>query len=421
MLKFFELPFGLQLFEGLAFLLLFLTYVFLIIRAFQLKRAKFIALLIVIAFSQSALVRYTLEAYKTEVYLLSKKELFVLLNRVPNIVFICLIAAFTLGAVLLIIDFKRFRKNALTAMSIQEATDTLPSGICCYFDSGRVLLVNEVMNEISSYLTGYDALNGHTLWNAVKNKMENGVLKTDSDKVYYISRSRLMLNGVELWEMIASDITVEYALNKELSEKNKQLEMRHEHLVNYGKLVEGYTIEKEMLDAKLRIHDDLGGLLIATKRFIEGKGTDDESIVSMWNVNISLLQNEELPYEEDAFKKIFKIADDLGFEIIVSGDLPENEADISVVACAMRECITNTIRHAEGDKMRVDIVRSGDTTLVSIINNGNAPEEKISETGGLSYLRRLAERNGWEMRIQSFPYYELNLTKKDGEKGEKDV
>ena len=162
MLKFFELPFGLQLFEGLAFLLLFLTYVFLIIRAFQLKRAKFIALLIVIAFSQSALVRYTLEAYKTEVYLLSKKELFVLLNRVPNIVFICLIAAFTLGAVLLIIDFKRFRKNALTAMSIQEATDTLPSGICCYFDSGRVLLVNEVMNEISSYLTGYDALNGHT-------------------------------------------------------------------------------------------------------------------------------------------------------------------------------------------------------------------------------------------------------------------
>lgn len=52
------------------------------------------------------------------------------------------------------------RKNTLSKMSIKEAFDDLPSGICFYEESGVTRLVNRKMNDLSIKITGECLLNG---------------------------------------------------------------------------------------------------------------------------------------------------------------------------------------------------------------------------------------------------------------------
>ena len=79
---------------------------------------------------------------------------------------------------------------------------------------------------------------------------------------------------------------------------------------------------------------------------------------------------------------------------------------------AIRECLTNTARHARGDRLFVLIKCGADAPhgiRIEITNNGRAPLVPIQEAGGLSNLRHMVERAGGIMTIESSPQFLLRL------------
>ena len=74
---------------------------------------------------------------------------------------------------------------------------------------------------------------------------------------------------------------------------------------------------------------------------------------------------------------------------------------------AMHECLTNTVSHANGKKMLVELENGIDEFVIRITNDGQKPKGKIIEGGGLSSLRSLIEKENGKMIVKSEPQFEL--------------
>ncbi|MBR0440488.1 MAG: hypothetical protein IJK25_00985 [Firmicutes bacterium] len=313
-------------------------------------------------------------------------------------------------------------------LSVKEAVDDLPTGICSYLENGRVILVNDVMQRISLELCGHTVLDGTELAAAAARTAGHdgpdgrGPVKA-MGRVYRFEEGPVQ-NREGMRQLLAVDVTDEYAGLLEVSEKNRQLRELSERLRAAVGEAERLSVEKEYLDAKIRVHSGLGGLLAATARFMRAAGEErasgpvrtDETggsgrfsdrqrlaeLALEWERLPSALLDRE-PSRKSSYEALMRAAEDVGIKIVLDGELPEKEPFRRVMLTAVGECITNTFRHAGGDELRI----SWDGSRAELTNNGSPPEGPVVEKGGLADLRRLAEGEGAVMTIESSPVFRL--------------
>ena len=103
--------------------------------------------------------------------------------------------------------------------------------------------------------------------------------------------------------------------------------------------------------------------------------------------------------------------------MLLSGYLPSGTRVEALTVQAVRECVTNCIRHAKGNEVRVDIKNYAQIYTVTLSNNGEKPRSAVTEGSGLTGLRRSVEAAGGEMRISHSPAFALilNLPGKENE------
>ncbi|NLD82897.1 MAG: hypothetical protein GX637_01915, partial [Clostridiales bacterium] len=106
---------------------------------------------------------------------------------------------------------------------------------------------------------------------------------------------------------------------------------------------------------------------------------------------------------------MLETAEKLGVRILLSGELPATEPQKHVIATALHECITNTLRHARGDELRVSIEEKDGVIRAAFTSNGEQPAEKVQEKGGLSSLRILAQNAGGNMVLSASPVFSVIL------------
>ncbi|MCI6997997.1 MAG: hypothetical protein MR936_14715 [Eubacterium sp.] len=63
-------------------------------------------------------------------------------------------------------------------------------------------------------------------------------------------------------------------------------------------------------------------------------------------------------------------AEAIGIKVNLSGDLPEQEELRHVMILAMRECLTNSVRHAGATTIHITAEKKGDSVSVKITNDG---------------------------------------------------
>ena len=95
--------------------------------------------------------------------------------------------------------------------------------------------------------------------------------------------------------------------------------------------------------------------------------------------------------------------------LALDGVLPESGEARELIVSAAKECVTNCIRHAEGDRVELTIRTGEDGCTATFTNNGRNPSGPIREGGGLSSLRRRVERAGGEMRLSHSSRFALIL------------
>lgn len=76
---------------------------------------------------------------------------------------------------------------------------------------------------------------------------------------------------------------------------------------------------------------------------------------------------------------------------------------------AMRECLTNSVRHAGAATIHITAENKGDSVSMKITNDGRAPETEVVPKGGLHNLYRHILDLGGTMEIQSKPVFVLTV------------
>lgn len=342
----------------------------------------------------------------------------ILFERIPMLTVVGVCLLFTALLSIWVLYSQKWDKRHITDSSIKEAIDTLPAGICIFEDTGRILLKNASMEHVYELMTGKNLLNGCELDEMIRvlpSEVANRgrTISTLSDRsTWSFVKKELKSGKTTLISIKAFDITEEYDKTILLKERQKALSSLNEQLVTYNKNIISTISAQEILNAKVKIHDEMGETLLMIRHYLTADGTEEEKEIIQQKLsrNISFLRKETDTVHQDEYELMIGTAKALGVDVLISGTLPQTEPAKHVVATGIHECFTNTLRHAKGDTLKLDLVTRDGRLEACFSNNGNRPEAVVIEKGGLSSLRSLAEQSGGTMEIVSSPEFMIKIT-----------
>jgi len=323
----------------------------------------------------------------------------------------------------------RYGKTHLSSLSIKESLDTLPAGICFFEESGLVRLVNKKMIKLCALATGKAFLNGVKFWIDLRSGyLKNGcvlikdevepIIEFSNGEIISFSKFSRKLKGKKIYEIVATDVTEKYLLTKQAERKFEELKTINKRLISYSETVAEVTREKEILATKMRIHDDIGGLLLTTKRKLSKEITKEErqDLINFWKAEIIALNSIKNQKKKHNLQVIFDVAKLVGVTVNYVGNYPKADGKVEkILVSAMHECLTNTVSHANGKNLNVYFTENADGYNIEITNDGIKPQGKIKEGGGLTGLRTLVEREKGKMIIYHNPEFKLCIELYKGE------
>lgn len=322
-----------------------------------------------------------------------------------------------------VVGYRQRGKN-LSRRCVKLAIDTLPSAICYFSASGAVKLCNLQMHRLYRSLAQSDMQTFGELQKALEEcDTKSGIIRLPDvrqtylfpdGKVWRYSKTDITASdGVVYTEVIFSDVTELYEKNLKLKEQTVQLKKISRNLKVLSDNVLTMTKEKELLAAKTRLHDRMSAGIIAIRQILKQEQTTEETsdAVSLFQKSVSAIKNDnEYPWERGELAEFLRDADIVGVKVELSGALPQQPEQYRVFLTAMRECLTNSVRHADATVLRIDIQKDDNSFSVRITNNGKPPENKVVPKGGLINLYSHVANLGGTVEIQSTPVFALTVT-----------
>jgi hypothetical protein len=341
-------------------------------------------------------------------------------SHIPYAILVIVVALSLVYNLWALISETNWRKT-ISRNSIKEAFDNLPTGVCFFNDAGLAILCNKAMQRFSFSVCGRDVqiitdieecfdddfvpmggvtkegttfvLPGGTVWKLMKSSITN-----ESGNTYT--------------EYTATNITKLYNIREELRQETEHLRKVQEELKTLSANVVTITREEEILNTKMRVHDEMGRCLLAIQKYLKEESAEKipESLVESWQKAVSMLKYNNDVTDDDMLLQIRKTCESIKLDFVQVGELPKEEKTAYILICAIRECVTNAVRYAEATRLYAEFTENETTASVTVTNNGIPPTEEISEGGGLSSLRSRVERFGGEMYVQSLPKFRLTVT-----------
>ena len=317
-------------------------------------------------------------------------------------------------------------KKNTSAKMIKKAIDSYPGGICFSALDGRVILVNEKMNKLMLELTGHTILNAKAAWEKLINFANNGKaekltqswLPKDTNNENESTHQQLFFrfsdNSVWRFELRfldsntvqveAAKITELYRLSEELYENTIRLqEMQKRQKALLDSIVE-INLNKEILAAKMHIHDELGHCLLATTKAIteDRLAENADTLRKSWNSTIQDFSNISTVWtvpDSSLQSELMQVAELIGCKVIFLGEQPTQRKALQLLYAAIREALTNAVRHANATGLMVKIEQDEKNYHIEISDNGGVSVSSITEGNGLSALRQRLEQEGATLKV----------------------
>ena len=308
---------------------------------------------------------------------------------------------------------RRYRETRLTPDTIRQTVDLLPTGLMVSEPDGTVLLANLSMTELCRKLTGELLSDAGRFWQYVESKSENGLIRTADGETWQFQKSLFTLDGKDYDQITAADMTEQYRVTEELSQKNLHLKEVQDRMKTVAAKERSLVADREIMQARMTVHDRMGAVLLSGKYYLDHPENvkEDELLRLLEFSNHFLLGEVEQPENKsDPMQEAILTAKRIGVAVEIFGEFPKGETAKRILAQAVDQCAANTARHAGGDLLSVAITEDGARINVSFANNGRAPERPITETGGLAVLRQTVEDAGGSMTVQSEPVFLLTIT-----------
>lgn len=302
-----------------------------------------------------------------------------------------MLLAISVISIILFIYNVYYEKNYLTTNSIKIHLDKIDCGICCYKDNGRILFANIYMNHLYASLTGETLLNGHQLNEYIKDD-----LVSLNDEKWKFSIRNIVINNENVYEVIATNVTNEYNKTQILEKNKKDLSRIKKELQEYNLNIDEVVRRKEILQAKINIHDEMNRLMLSSVAIESNNIEELDNIFSLWQENALLLsKGVETNLDEENIKRIRQLAKSLKIKLMWDDKLISSftsEQKSIFYQCA-QEAIANASKHANADKMIINIKSNDSHILCEFINNGLIKQKEITYSGGLANLEKLTKKH----------------------------
>ncbi len=329
-----------------------------------------------------------------------------------------LAAAFAYSGISLFREMRR-SKREINEWSVKEAIDDLPVGLLFADADGHIILINRKMAELSHLLIKRLPRTLSDMTDALASPPPESRVEAMTDvadcyrfrdgRIYRFRGSELDGEGLHGYvQLDAHDETELYEGNIRLREKNEELKKVNLRLQKMYARMEDEVREKESLHLKVWLHDTLGSSLLTIQDVKNSSSTETKQKLKDLQEAVGMLSASRST-AKGTFEEAQQKAEQLGVKVTLDGYIPPDTAAEQLITAAVRECVTNCIRHAGGDRVHVKITEKVGLLRVQITNNGQVPKDKITEGSGLSSLRRSVEASGGDMTISHRPAFALTL------------
>lgn len=311
-------------------------------------------------------------------------------------------------------SLKRDRETRLTPDAIRQTVDLLPTGLMVSEADGTVLLANLSMTELSRKLTGELLSDAGRFWQQIQIRSEDGLICTADGETRQFQKSVLRLDGKDYDQITAAELTEQYRVTEELSQKNQHLKKVRDRMKAVAAKERRLVAERENMHARMTVHNRMGAVLLSGKYYLDHpENVKEEELLRLLEFNNRFLLGEaEQPSTGvDPLQEAVLTAERIGVAAEIRGELPKDEAARRILAQAVDQCAANTARHAGGDRIRLVLNEEQPKALsFTVSNNGRPPEGPIAETGGLAVLRKTVEAAGGSMTVESEPAFLLTIS-----------
>ena len=305
--------------------------------------------------------------------------------------------------------------------AIKESFDNLPMAVCIFDDRGLVRLMNRRMLSVTAVLLGSGVQTLEELQNVLQHPPEGVVPLKNAPSVYrfpdgtvlrFVREQITDAEGNSYQQVTAADVTELVARQDQLAAENERLSDANRRARRLLEQMPEIVREQEILAMKMRVHDDIGHSILAARQALMN-GADLGEMrrsAAVWEQSVALLHRANAAEKtEDPLAYARRRAEALHVRLSVDGSLPEAGEARALAALAIRECLTNCVRHAGGDQLYVSAQVCDGCWIIAITNNGAPPQGEITEGGGLSGLRRRIEGSGGAMTVTARPRFALTV------------
>lgn len=303
----------------------------------------------------------------------------------------------------------------ITRSSIKEGFDDLPAAVCYFTPDGIIRLCNRQMFRVYRALSGRDLQSleelhqqvlAPTHGRRVDGKNPSFVLPDGTCWLY--SEQTVFGEGVRPHvECIFSEVTDLQRQRQELLRQNQELLRMNRELRRLSENVQEMTREKEILEFKTRLHDEMGyGLTAVRQCLLQRKDPAElEASLEQMNKAVQLYRKDsETPPEENEWDVFVEDAAQLGVTVALQGPMPRQRQQLLLTIA--RECITNAVRYAGANRLEITITPQGGGQRWQFENDGPPPADPaITPGGGLTAIQRRVMQAGGTMEVQARPRY----------------
>lgn len=298
-------------------------------------------------------------------------------------------------------------KNHVTLGSVKKYLDKIPCGVCCYSDSGRVLFANMCINELCIAITNGRLLNGNLFCDVVADK----ILTVDG-RMWRFSCRDLAVGKQRLHEMIASDVTGEYAKTQALEKDKAELSRLNRELREYNLSIDETVRRQEILQAKVNIHDEMNRLMLSTVSAESEDAATMDKVFSLWEQNALLLcMQADDTADEKALSRVEELANALNIRLVWEKSLLTalTAEQRKLFLSAAQEAVANAAKHAGAKELAVAFTVTKTGIECRFTSDGNVPDAPVVFTGGLLNLAHLAESQGAKIAAAADEKFVLTL------------
>ena len=311
--------------------------------------------------------------------------------------------------------------QTVTNLSVVSAVNTLPEGVICAGDDGRILFMNDTMRScLTSLGFATDLTETRTMWNDLEEIAKKGETPLDAllpegirlqispDETRLFVRDRVILGKKEYRRMVALDVTEQEALNTQLAYTNHLLETSNAELTKSISNVAQVAHNEAILHMKARVHDTIGQRLSILHRYLEDDDLDEKHLAQITELLSHIIDDltdpEEIPTVDENVAHLSSVESSfslIGITLETQGMLPENALVASTFVKIIREAATNAAKHGRAKRVIVRFSEKNGQAILTVENDGAHGSKDMREGSGFPLMRAAMKEIQGTLRVVS--------------------